>query len=133
MNNKYLVSEYTDELSANLFKIRLEAEGITTDIEGKSINELGSAEPPILGPVELFIDAKDAGKANEILKQYLKENIAFMDYKDGHQCPFCGSFEIGPDPWKKWIILLTVLSLGILFCMLFEIKKHKCKECGHRW
>jgi hypothetical protein len=133
MNNKYLIYEYADELPANLFKTRLEANGINTEIEGKSINDLFSGAAPVHRPVKLFIEEKDTERAKEILKQYLQENIDVTDYKDGNKCPFCGSFEIGPDPRKKWTIILTILSLGILFCELFWSKRYECKECGHRW
>ena len=133
MNNRIQTSEYADELSANLLRIRLEANGINTEIKGKSVSDLYSGAGAVNLPVKLFVEDKDAEKAKEILGQYLKQNNDFTDYKGGHKCPFCGSCEIGPDPWKKWLILLTALSLGTLFCVLFWGKKYKCKECGYRW
>ena len=132
MSEMEIVARYFDELPANLAKARLEGEGIDAVVVGRSIQHFSSAMGGAAGPVQLLVSAEYLDHARSVLRDFEAE-LNRSEQVESRLCPHCGSAHVGPDPFRKWCIVMTILTCGLLFSTIFLSRKHACRECGCRW
>ena len=126
-----LLATYAKPLDAQLASVVLETAGIDALV----LDETGWHSYRARNSTKLYVSENDYEKAAAILQEY--ENAKRKDATEISGicllCPLCGADNIGPDRWRKWFILLTILTFGACFSLLFLCKRYSCRECKYRW
>ncbi|WP_338760583.1 hypothetical protein WAF17_13875 [Bernardetia sp. ABR2-2B] len=112
---------------ANLFKLRLESEGVDCYLFDENIAGMDITYDVAIGGIKAKVNSADTERVKEILKMLeaeQKEKDIFI------KCPVCESTEhykniISTKGW--WAIIWAFLGVGR------QTQNYKCKECGNEF
>jgi hypothetical protein len=112
-------------------KSQLESAGVPVFIADESTIGMNWLYSNALGGVKLQVPESLALEAQELLASEV-ETQATHDLATV-TCPQCGSKNTGIflDKRSGFLTILTWVFLGLP--LLFQSKKKKCGDCGHRW
>jgi hypothetical protein len=86
-----------------------------------------------VGGIKLRVQARDADKANEILREEQEQLPVDFEVEGGNvDCPNCGSNNTAREKYSKSLLGLSWLILG--FPIAANVNKtSRCFYCGHTW
>ncbi len=114
----------------DIVKAMLDAEGIESFQEGKHLTAIPLYSTIMSDGIHLIVHESDRLAAEEVLGEYRCRKEAVEDRK-AMVCPDCGKKEVVEIYNEIVFLILTVLSLGMLF--LLNPCRYKCAHCGHKW
>ncbi len=126
---------------AHLVKGVLEAEGFEVQIKDELTAQVNNFYSTAIGGVKLLVRQEDAERVEEVLKEtgYIKEEEDAREEKPlktfpreyARRCPYCGSEEVIRQGRPGYVVLFSILLLGIP--LLFLKKTYYCFDCEKEW
>jgi hypothetical protein len=114
-------------IEANLFKLRLESEGVDCYLFDENIAGMDITYDVAIGGIKAKVNSSDTERVKEILKVLEAEQRAKNMFI---KCPVCESTEhyenfVSVKGW--WASFLAFLGSA------YYTQKYKCKECGNEF
>lgn len=140
MNELVTVKVFDDYISANIFKDRLEYEGIYCFIKDEQTLTMNWLWSQALGGIKLQVRQEDVEKAVAILEvdeanyELQQEQPAYDEHLSGQLdpnnkvCIYCGSHNTKQTGYEKGIAYSALLVLG--FPVGVKSDKWHCFHCG---
>jgi len=124
--------KYYDSVEANIILSKLQANGIPCFMTNEHSATTLWHLTPAHGGVDIMMDRKYFGQADEILNIESSQEDQIEDVASDLQCPKCGSSNglLGPGKTHRinwWQIILSLLTAGI--APVYQ-KAYHCFECG---
>lgn len=129
--NLVTIGKYSTPYEANMVKSQLESAGIPVFIADEFTIGMNWLYSNALGGVKVQVPESLALEAQELLASEVEtqttHDLAMAT------CLQCGSQNTGDflDKRSGFLTILTWVLLGLP--LLFQSKKKKCCDCGHRW
>jgi len=127
------VARYRDLSEAIVVRTMLESAGIFVFLRDENLVRLDWQVSNFIGGIRLQVEARDAARATELLRQAIPAVIPFDDEDDFLQphCPQCGSIDITFQGSSRGAALasLTVLAVPLPLGQESWI----CNACDARW
>ncbi len=124
-----LVRTFPYSSEAYIFKGRLEAEGIEAYLHDHNTVDANPLFSQAVGGVKIFVAAKDARRAREILASIPEFSVD--DHGDLLKCPNCGAAEVemmtSVKDQKSFLSFLPTLLFGTL---PFVKYRYRCRNCN---
>lgn len=126
------VKIFPNLIEANLFKLRLESEGIDCYLFDENIAGMDITYDVAIGGIKAKVNSSDTERVKEVLQKLESEQKA----KDIFiKCPVCESTEhyenfVSVQGWKGF--LAAVLAL-LTFTSPVQKTLYKCKECDNEF
>lgn len=132
MGNKFLLLasyQYTSE--AQIYKGKLESEGIAVFIRDNNIVDSNPLYSNAVGGVKLFVKEEDIEKAKQILGKVSSFSVG--DNNNLVKCPKCGAEESNlitsiKDVKSLFSFIFSFLIGGLTFYAKYKYKCNKCKN-----
>jgi DNA-directed RNA polymerase subunit RPC12/RpoP len=126
-DRRVTVAVFGQPHEAHLARLRLEAEGIESEVHGEHMG--GLAWPPAAG-IELRVRRWQEDLARQVLAE-CEPRASSADWVtadlDAPRCPRCGSLRVRPALAAGGGWLARTLALP------FARRRADCRHCGHRW
>lgn len=121
-NNDYeQIYDCFGDFESNLIKTKLESNGIEVATEGLSRNITYGIGLEKEGTIKLFVNKTDVHKAKQIVNEFIHEEGIDKSVKG---CPYCRSLNTKMNPLRKIALFLTLITFGIMFCLIPFTKKY---------
>jgi hypothetical protein len=129
--NQVIIGAYPEAMAAHLVRVRLDAEGIESWLVDENFASAYPFYSPVIGGVKLAVREDDACAAASFIQGLDVDE--YQRYRQNlHQCPMCGSKNVGENAIRfGWLLLLTLLTFGFYLTLFY--KRRKCGECGSAW
>lgn len=138
MNDWTIVITFIYPHEAHLAKGFLEAEGFEVMIKDELTAQVNNFYSTAIGGVKLLVPEADAKRAYDTLKEagYIKEkeNEKILETFSGEcarKCPYCQSEEIIKKKAPGYVVLFSILLLGLP--LPFLKKNYFCFDCRKEW
>lgn len=140
MDNWIVIITFTYPHEAHLAKGVLESEGFEVQIKDEMTAQVNNFYSTAIGGVKLLVPEADAERAYNALKEagYIKEEqkeeekaLEHFPKEYAHTCPYCQSDEVIKKKMPGYIIVFSILLLGIP--LPFMKKTYYCFDCKKEW
>lgn len=138
MNDWTIIITFIYPHEAHLAKGFLEAEGFEVMIKDELTAQVNNFYSTAIGGVKLLVPEQDAKRARETLKEagYIKEKedeTRLQTFPAGYsrKCPYCQSEEIIKKKAPGYVVLFSILLLGLP--LPFLKKNYYCFDCHKEW
>jgi len=129
--NQVIIGTYPEATAAHLARVRLDAEGIESWLVDENTASVYTFYTQAIGGVKLAVREDDAAVAVGVI-QGLDATEQERHHQNLHQCPMCGSKDVGENAMRfVWLLLLTLLTFGLYLQMFY--RRRKCGDCGSVW
>ena len=129
--NQVIIGTYPEATAAHLARVRLDAEGIESWLVDENMASVYPFYTQAIGGVKLAVREDDAAVAVGVI-QGLDATGQHRYQQNLHQCPMCGSKNVGENAMRfGWLLLLTLLTCGLYLTLFY--RKSKCGDCGSVW
>ena len=124
----HTVASFDNPMYAQMFKNKLESEGIRCCIADAELVTMNWALSNAVGGVKVQILDEDIERVRPIVEQMDEIPGQFIFLPPKQICPSCGSSDVQRRPYP---IMLSILTLG--FPLLFSSRGFLCNQCGHEF
>lgn len=129
--HQVIIGAYPEATAAHLARVRLDAEGIESWLVDENTASVYPFYTQTIGGVKLAVREGDALAAANFI-QGLDATEKARHQQHLHQCPMCGSKNVGENAMRfGWLLLLTLLTFGLYLTLFY--RKRKCGDCGSVW
>jgi hypothetical protein len=127
------LNTFTSIFEANMFRSKLESEGIECFIDDENIGSMNFLYGSAVGGVKLKVRKSDYDKARKVLEESGQTIVEVEEEQndDNPACPSCGSRNTEYAQVQRKFNVLSILLLG--FPILFPGHGYKCNDCNHEW
>lgn len=130
-SSQVIIGTYPEATAAHLARLRLDAAGIKSWLVDENIASAYPFYTQVIGGVKLAVREDDALAASSVI-QGLDAAEQARYQQNLHQCPMCGSKNVGENAMRfLWLLLLTFMTCGLYLQLCY--RRHKCKDCGSVW
>lgn len=139
MTNWITIITFIYPHEAHMAKGVLESEGVAVFIKDEMTAQVNNFYSTAIGGVKLQVSEEDQERALQILKEtgYIKMHEAdtklneYVGSEYRLTCPYCNSQNIMKEKQPGYVILFSILLLGIP--IPFLNKTYHCFDCGQNW
>ncbi len=132
------VNSFDNPIDANMFKSRLESEGIQCFLPDEHTVSTYMFLSTAVGNIRVMVKESDYKRAEEIAEDFRSDITADEEIAEhgsnctpGEICPECGSEETACFINNKRRAALSIILLG--FPLFFPSKECKCSTCTYEW
>lgn len=129
--NQVIIGTYPEATAAHLARVRLDAEGIEAWLVDENVASTYPFYTQVIGGVKLAVREEDALAAAGVIQGFDASEQARYQ-QNLHQCPMCGSKNVGENAMRFGaLLLLTLLTFGLYLTLFY--RRRTCGDCGSVW
>ncbi len=126
-----VLTSFRNPNEAHMARIALEEAGINCAVADQNVSGLHAIYSDTAGGIKLMVRRSDAQAATEALRKRLAELPPSVHVEGLPPCPECGSRDVDRKRLSLWILLLSMMWLGLPF--FFLRPRWRCNGCGNEW